>query len=236
MAQTDSVSNDSSSASVSNENVSPVSKPQERTFTQNEVNEQIARVKSETYERAKRENLPEKQNNYNQTDYSNQKSNSNSQESINIEKIRELAKEEASKNLLETINSANSTRMANEFVNKLESAKDRYPDFESVVEGLQLQNMPHLVRLANEMDNTADIIYDLGQDPLKVGNLMMLARENPELAKRQIKKLSDSIRQNQEASNKRKPNEPLHRTTPSNFGVSSGPVSVLNASKSKYKF
>jgi hypothetical protein len=80
------------------------------------------------------------------------------------------------------------------------------------------------------MDNTAEIMYELGQNPTKFDSVLALSVRNKTLAHKAITKLSDSIKQNKVAVDKNaktKVNEPLDQIKPSLTGTDSGdPKSV----------
>ncbi len=125
--------------------------------------------------------------------------------------------------------------IANEFLGKIATGKDKYPDFDETIDALELATIPQVVQLANSFDNTADIVYELGKNPNKVANLLGLSQlGNGKLAYLETKKLSDSIKQNQGALQRPVPPEPLSQLKPSNVGTDNGALSVSELRKQSY--
>jgi hypothetical protein len=69
-------------------------------------------------------------------------------------------------------------------------------------------------------------MYELGRNPGKVASLTTLAYINPQLAKLEMKKLADSIKTNEQASEAPNVNEPLSQVKPSTVGKDNGSNTV----------
>lgn len=108
--------------------------------------------------------------------------------------------------------------------NKLAQAKasNKYPDFDETIKDLGLEHMLPLVWHANTVDNTAALLYDLGKNPLK---LAMLNALPPHRIQAELKKLSDSIKANEQAETSTNlPPDPFGKVKPtSNAGVGKRP-------------
>lgn len=199
---------------------------QEKMIPQSEVNKIVGRVRDETrqdyYERGKAEALSELQ-----------KSQQQSQQ--NLGGIAEITPEKVDKliedKITERANAEYGRRIAQDFISKLETGKERYPDFEETVTQLNLPQLPQLVTWANSLDNTADVVYEIGKNPSKFANILMLANTSPELARREMMKLSDSIKKNQEAKSQPKVDAPLSQLRPSNTGTDNGKMGVRDLRK-----
>jgi hypothetical protein len=125
-------------------------------------------------------------------------------------------------------------QVVSEFINKLQAGKDKYPDFEDVITDLNLPVMTDLVHLSNSVDNTADVIYDLGKNPHKVGNLMALINNAPHLAQIEMQKLSNSIKGNVVAQNTTNAKEPLSQIKSSTVGADNGSSSISDLRKQSW--
>lgn len=114
------------------------------------------------------------------------------------------------------------------FRNKVLAGSEKHPDFDDVVGPLNVLQHPSLIAISNSMDNTADVLYELGQNPSKFASVIALAREAPELAHKEMTKLSISIKKNQEslAQNAAKAQEPLDQMKPSTTSADSGSMTV----------
>lgn len=115
----------------------------------------------------------------------------------------------------------NYTNVANSFVSKVEASKSKYEDFDKVATDLKLHQVPIIWQTAEKFDNPADIVYHLGKNPGKLAQLLTVAY-SPELVERGMHEISDSIKQNELASEQKQPNAPLSRPTPSNLGTGNG--------------
>ncbi len=119
------------------------------------------------------------------------------------------------------------------FIGKIQNAGEKYADFDAKVSALQLDKIPNMVRLADEVDNTADVMYDLAENPAKLGNILSLV-ENPNtyhLAQLAMKRLSDSIKQNESAQNVRHASDPLKPVRSSLKGTDNGSNGVSGMRK-----
>lgn len=120
-------------------------------------------------------------------------------------------------------------QLAVEYQSKLASGKDQYEDFDDVIGNFKPEAFPELVYLANNLDNTAAIIYELGKNPSKAASLAILAERMPQAAIAEMQKLSQSINANQQAmsrENQANPRNPLNRMQSSPTGQDSGDMSV----------
>lgn len=117
-----------------------------------------------------------------------------------------------------------SENLARSFIGKIQNANEKYADFNNKVGELQLDKLPEIVRLANAVENTQDVIYDLANNPGKMGNLLSLAKDPDtyHLAEIAMRRLSDSIRENESAKNVRHASDPLKPIKPSLTGIDNG--------------
>ncbi len=142
--------------------------------------------------------------------------------SMTVDEVRNIISQESQKQLqaaqeAQIVNEAH--RIANEFKAKIDAGKTLYPDYEQVVSNLPFANISHLVSVANEFENTADLMYELGKNPTKLAMIHQVAQLNPALAKSELQKLSESMKLNEQAQKSRSPNAPLNQ-------IPSSPVSV----------
>lgn len=202
---------------------------QEKVLTQSEVNDLIGRKKAEAYEQGKREALAQLQ--AQSQPVQAPVSSMGGMQQYSPDHIRNMVAEEAQRQLQYQAQMAEGNRIANEFTQKMVAAKDKYPDFEQTVSSLDFTKIPHIVRLANQADNTADIMYDLANNPHKIANLLTLANTDDRLAQQGIAKLSQSIKQNQAVENQKSSREPLSQMKPSITGTDNGSMTVSDLRK-----
>lgn len=233
----------------------PQAPVEERTFRQSEVNDMIGRARAETraetVERLRRESnmQPHNQNYanspsqimqqpapYNPSGYGQQPFQQQPQ-GLTEDQVRKLAAEESRRSreelILEqrrTAEQQNAQRIASEFFNKVGTGDGGVEGFYKRVNeaGIDIQSIPYHVQLANQVDNTREVMEDLISNPIKIGQIQNLinidleaqrAGRNSNLAYSEIKRLSDSIKLNQNAGRYQSPNEPLSQLRPSNTGM-----------------
>lgn len=219
----------------------PVPQTEERVFKQSEVNEIVKRAKYGAVEDYRK--LQSEQPNYVQQKYGEQNSHNQATQAFSNENdIRRLAAEEAQrlrdqwiKDEQSKAESAQAQRTVQNFWNKISPGKEKYPDFDKVVGDISYKSFPNVVQILGDyIDNSDDVLYELGKDRSKMANLETLAYMSPNDAIVQAQRLSQSIKDNQEASKIKTPNEPLRQIRPSNTGTDNGVMSVKDL-RSKYK-
>lgn len=175
----------------------PVAEEQqvEKMVPQSKVNNLIREATARAYEKAQQENMPASSNQM-----------SSPSPGMNEEQIRQMMAQEAESHYSklqeaqrQEAEKQQMQQLANEFIGKLQQGTDKYDDFEQVITDIGLSNYPQLVAMSNQFDNVPDIMYELGKNPAKIGSLMALAYTNPQLALKEMRNLSESIKNNESA-------------------------------------
>lgn len=126
-------------------------------------------------------------------------------------------------------------RIVGMFRDKIVAGKDKYQDFESVTGNVAMQYYPNVVQLlAEQVDNSADVLYHLAKNRDKLYRLEGLSAHNASDAIYEIKRLSDSIKANDSGSQMKSSNTPLSQQRPSNTGTDSGSSLSMKDLKRKY--
>jgi hypothetical protein len=126
-------------------------------------------------------------------------------------------------------------QVAQQYFGKMAQGKDLYEDFEAITADFNPAEFPQLVFLANQMDNTPAVIYELSKNPGKLADLAVLVEKSPGMARAQLAKLSDSIKRNEEAkSGVQQAQDPLNRMKPSPVGTDSGTQNVRDFKNASY--
>lgn len=208
----------------------------ERTFRQQEINDIVQRAKRDAVDSYKR-NQPEPQEaqQYNvkqpRQDYS-----------LDNDRVKNMA-EEAAKSYIDQVRQdalqqshyEASQRTVNNFWSKVNAGRSKYQDFDGIAGDIDLKAFPNVVQLLGDyMDNSADVLYYLGNDRFKLSELETMATRSPSDAIKAAQRLSQTLKDNQIAEKTRFPNEPLSQVRPSNTGTDSGALSVSDYRK-KYK-
>jgi len=204
---------------------------QEKMLSQSEVNELIGTAKHQAAERARRE--AEAQYNQKLAEQNQPKSQSYSEAGGGVPDLKSLKEdlrqefkdeiEEHRRSQEEAVQREHAEKLVTEYYGKLNAAKDKYDDLEEVVGNIDQREFSDVIMLANDVDGTADIMYELGKSPDKLISMATAARVSPAQAKRMMSKMAASIKQNHDAqSAKHSVDEPLPRSKSSLAGTQSG--------------
>lgn len=114
-------------------------------------------------------------------------------------------------------------KVAGDFLQKDEVAKQKYPDtYKDTVAPIveDVKNNPafhsNFVRMISGLENGADVLKELGDHPQKFAEITMMANSSPNMAKMSLNKISNSIKQNQQVQEQPNVNPPLSQMKPSN--------------------
>ncbi len=213
---------------------------EERTFRQSEVSNLVSRAKAEAVESYRRQQTEQPQ--YVAQKYGDQRHDAQNQPSSD-DRIRQVAAEEAKRHFegvrqeaYQKSQDEMAQRTVQNFRSKVQAGKDKYQDFDKVAPSEEvLATYPNVVQLLGDyVDNSGDILYSFGGDYTKMELIESMAMRNPMAAIQHMKKLSQSIKDNEAAGKVKLPNEPLHQMRPSNTGTDSGAMSVGDYRK-KYR-
>lgn len=116
---------------------------------------------------------------------------------------------------------------------KTADAKNRYSDYAEVTASVDFSQIPEILALVNVADNAGDVLYELAKNPAKIGSILNLVK-SPDLAKRVVMDISNSIKRNQSGQDQKFPKEPLDNMKPSNVGSGNGQESMEEL-KAKYR-
>jgi hypothetical protein len=221
----------------------PVQTSDERTFRQSEVNDIVKKAKYGAVEDFKRLNA--EQPNYAQQKYGQPVDNQQpSQPNANFSEdhLRKIASDEIQRSRDRWMQDAqakseaeSAQRIVQNFWNKISPGKEKYQDFDKVTGDIEYARFPNVVQLlADHVENSHDMLYELGKDRIKMAQLEQLAVMSPRDAIIHAQKLSQSLKDNENAKNIRSPNEPLSQLRPSNTGTDTGVLGVKDLRR-KYK-
>lgn len=117
------------------------------------------------------------------------------------EQIQQLIAEHVPQYLQAQADEFHNKQFVESFVGKMQAAEKQYPGLESKLNDLDFDKpgAQKLVQMANNMDNTGDIMNELLDNPEKLGVLLHLVQEQPKLAMQRMASLGQSIKSNQEA-------------------------------------
>lgn len=126
-------------------------------------------------------------------------------------------------------------QFADGFISKMQAAEKQFPGLEQKLNDIDF-NSPStlkLVQMANNMDNTGEIMNELIENPEKMGVLLNLINEQPKLAQQRLASLSSSISTNRKAQDEEQSAEqPIGQLKSSvNAGVDDHNLSVKDLKK-----
>lgn len=125
--------------------------------------------------------------------------------------------------------------VAKQYFGKMAQGKDLFEDFDAVTADFNPAEFPQLVFLANQMDNTPAIIYELRKNPGKLAQLSTLVKESPGIARSELAALSQSIKRNDEAKRGlQEAQDPLNRLKPSPAGTDNGKMGLRDLKKAAF--
>lgn len=221
-------------SAVESQAAAPVSQPApepkpERTFKQQEVADILTRERKDAVERYKRSVQP-----------AQSPSQDAQHQAMTQDDVRRMAAEEAQhlfKEEKEAIqrNAAmqEAERTAADFFGKLSAGKEKYQDFDQVMGSVKdWGKLAPAVGLANMVDNTSDVMYELISNPTKIAEIHGLMKDGlTDLAEATVRRMSAALKANEQATNTKLPNAPLSQMRPSNTGTDSGVLSVSDYKK-----
>lgn len=231
--------------STTTESSTPVtSTPAEKVFRQSEVNDLVKKVKIGAVEDYKRLQVEQPQ-------YASQKfgdavqqqpQTQSQRESMPENEIRRMAAEEVQRARDQWAQEAHTKsqteqaqRTVQNFFNKISAGKEKFADFEQVVGDINLKAFPNVVQMLGDyVDNSDEVLYELGKNRLNIAMLENLADKSPQDALLHMQRMAKSIKENAAASKTRVPNDPLSQLRPSNTGTDNGVMSVKDF-RMKYK-
>jgi hypothetical protein len=148
--------------------------------------------------------------------------------------IERIIAERTPQALQEHVNNLKNEHEIHSFVSKMQAAEARHPGLETKLNDLDYSPaMAKIIGLANNMENTADIMKELIDNPMKMGNVMMLMEGQPKMAQKAMMELSNSIKTNQDAlSQEKQAQDPMSQLKPSSSaGMDNSAMSVTDFRK-----
>lgn len=125
-------------------------------------------------------------------------------------------------------------KVMNDFTTKMASGYEKYPDFKDKMQEFGLSEFTDIVQMATNTENTADVMYELANNPGKLGSILALSGRSQRKAMEAIQELSRSIKDNESAKANMKPREPLSQIKPTATAVDDGNAGVRDYLKQSW--
>ena len=154
---------------------------------------------------------------------------------MNPEDIQKLIAEHVPQYLQQQAAEYQQKQFADGFISKMQAAEKQFPGLEQKLNDIDFTSPStlKLVQMANNMDNTGEIMNELVENPEKMGVLLNLINEQPKLALQRLASLSSSISTNRKALEEDKSaQDPIGQLKSSvNAGVDDHNLSVKDLKK-----
>lgn len=113
--------------------------------------------------------------------------------------------------------------VADSYFSKLEAGKAKYSDFDDVLGDFDHAQFPQLVHAISGLENGADVMYELANNPAKLEKINGWLRYTPNRGIKELQALSNSIKETNQAVQDYTPvNEPLSQVKQSHVGLDTG--------------
>lgn len=185
----------------------PIAEEPKKSFTSDVVKKVVEREKAKAFERGKREALMELQQQQQIAPEQAAQAPQQQQQQLggmpqlNQADIERMIAERAPLALQQHVNKLQQDQMVNTFVSKMQLAEQQFPGLEAELNNLNYSDprMHSFIAMANQMENTGEIMKEVLDNPTKMESLLNMAHNQPYQAQKALKSLSDSIKTNQTA-------------------------------------
>ena len=154
---------------------------------------------------------------------------------MNPEDIQKMIAEHVPQYLQQQAQEYQQKQFADGFIAKMQAAEKQFPGLEQKLNDIDFTSPStlKLVQMANNMDNTGEIMNELIENPEKMGTLLNLINEQPRIAQQRLASLSSSISTNRKALEEEKSaHDPIGQLKSSvNAGVDDHNLSVKDLKK-----
>jgi hypothetical protein len=214
--------------------------PAEKMLTQSQVNAIVQREKQQTAARVKQQIEQEfqqkmEQQQQQEAEAQQQQAQGESKE-VNADVLYQQVQERFNQEMQQKQMEDQIAQVANTYLQKMNSGKESYEDFESITADFDPTAFPQLVYLIAGIDNAADVVYELSKNPSKLVTLDNLALKSPKHAQAELNRLSQSISANRVAQNEagdQQVDAPLDRMQPSRVSSGNGGKMSINDLRSQ---
>lgn len=200
------------------------SAPVEKMIPQSQVNRIAAREAREAAEKVRAEyEAKYGQSQQSQSQQPNQPANIGGMIQISPEQLRQEIHRAARDMSVES----QAQEIERNWKSTMNAEMDRDPEFAQAYQDLDIESNPGLLLEIYGMDNKVAVMKDLANNPSKYANILYLAGQNKgALAKKELDRLSASIKANEQAQKQPKVDAPLGHLKPSNIGTDNGEMGV----------
>jgi len=205
----------------------------EKMLSQSEVNVLIGREKADAQARGRKSAELEYNQRLEQQQAQQQQAQPQGEETTesDADKIYQQVQERFSTEMQQRQMEDKMHQVANSYQEKMAGGGKTYEDFDTVVKDFDPTEFPQIVFLVADMDNAADVIYELSKNPSKLATIDYLSNKSPKRAFAELQRIGASISANQEAvksENQAQVDSPLDRMQQTSRTGSNGQMSVTD--------
>jgi hypothetical protein len=207
-----------------------------------QVNDIVKREKLRAYERGKKDALMQLEQ---QQAQMQQEQNPMQQQQapqaiggmsgLTADDVRRMIAEQTPQALQEQVMQHKAHMMYQTFASKIAAAEQQYPGLEAEIRNLNLEDdrLHKFIEIANNFDNTGDIMKEVVDNPDKLETLLSMAKNQPYAAQKKLQSLSASIKQNMAAKAQEvQARDPMSQIKPSSTaGMDNGAMNVSDFRK-----
>lgn len=203
----------------------------EKMLPQSEVNNLIGRAKAEAAERGRQKAEAEFQKQLEELQSQKQDAQARGEDTrdIDVDALYQQVHERFNTEMQQRQIEQHMAQIADAYESKIAGGSKDYEDFGDVVKEFNPAEFPQIVYLVANMDNAADIIYELAKNPQKLATVDYLSQRSPKRAQSELMSIGRSIAANKAAlseENQAQTQAPLDRLQPSSKTGSNGQMSV----------
>lgn len=152
-----------------------------------------------------------------------------------LNELRQQFQQEKEKRTQDDMNKE-AQKIADTYHTRMATGKDSFEDFDDVMSDFNPAAFPNLVFLAQQVENTPAVMYELMKNPSKWATIAVLSERDPQAAQNMINKISASIKANDQAKAEEKDvAPPLSRMSSSPTGQDKGTPNTVRDFKAKFK-
>lgn len=207
---------------------------QKPVFNKHQVSKVVERERQKAYEKGKREALMQLDQAQQQQPAEQAVPQQQGQvglggmQQYSQDDIHRMIAEKAPQVLQDHVNQLKQQHVVDSFVSKMQAAEAKHPGLEAKLNDLDYSSLAPIIQMANDMENTGDIMKELVDNPMKMGNLLTLMYSQPRMAQKAMSDLSNSIKTNQDALlQEAQARDPMNQLKPSSSaGIDNSAMSV----------
>jgi len=205
--------------------------PAEKMLGQSEVNGLIGRAKAEAAEKARRQAEAEFQKKLEELQAQRNQAGAHGESTreVDVDAVYQQVQERLNREMQERQLQDHMKQVADAYESRMAEGAKSYEDFDTVMKEFDPTSFPQIVYLVANLDNAADVMYELAKNPTKLATIDHLSNRAPKQAQAELQRIASSIAANKAAAAQESgalTSPPLDRMQPGNNTAANGRMSV----------